>query len=62
MTRRPDKKVASFHARNLALLGLAPDQKVAEALRLVPTNELPTTPEGERERVRRGITNGGNPR
>lgn len=55
MTRRPDKAVANHHRLAMALLGLAPDDKVREALKELPTSELPSTPLGDAERQRRGV-------
>lgn len=54
MTRRPDKKVAEFHRRNLALLGLA---KVDYTR--FPTAELKAlgTPEALKELERRELNN-----
>lgn len=55
MTRRPDKKVADFHRRALALLGLADKTHVTEALRELSVAELRSldTPESRAELSRR---------
>lgn len=55
MSRRPDKKVADFHRRALALLGLADKDHVTEALRHLSVEMLKSldTPESRQELSRR---------
>lgn len=55
MSRRPDRKVADFHRRALALLGLADKDHVTEALRHLSVEMLKSldTPEARAELSRR---------
>lgn len=55
MTRRPDRKVADFHRRALALLGLADKEHVTEAIRYLSVEMLKSldTPESRAELSRR---------